>query len=152
MASRSTDANDYEVGYKKPPKVSRFKKGRSGNPQGRPKGSKNLVTLFNEELDKTVIIQENGKKIHVTKREALVKRVVHAALNGDSKSTSALISMDQSRQAEEPEIAELSETDIEQYRLLQQRILDKARREKARADSNKPFGRKSQKQKPTSRE
>jgi len=35
-------SNDYEVGYKKPPKQGRFKKGQSGNPRGRPSGTKNL--------------------------------------------------------------------------------------------------------------
>ncbi len=33
------------VGYKKPPLHSRFKKGQSGNPRGRPRGSKNFSTL-----------------------------------------------------------------------------------------------------------
>jgi Family of unknown function (DUF5681) len=32
----------YKVGYGKPPKTTRFKKGKSGNPGGRPKGSLNL--------------------------------------------------------------------------------------------------------------
>jgi Family of unknown function (DUF5681) len=31
-------AGDYEVGYGKPPARSRFSKGQSGNPKGRPKG------------------------------------------------------------------------------------------------------------------
>jgi hypothetical protein len=33
-------SGEYEVGYGKPPKHSRFKKGKSGNPQGRSKGTK----------------------------------------------------------------------------------------------------------------
>jgi hypothetical protein len=124
-------ANDhYDVGYRKPPKVTQFAKGKSGNPKGRPKQSRNLVTLIDEELDKTLVIQENGKKIHITKREAMAKRIVNAALNGDAKSTSALISMDQTRKEQEPEAAELTTADFEQYERLQQRILDKASRSK----------------------
>jgi hypothetical protein len=125
-------ANDpYEVGYRKPPKVTQFAKGKSGNPKGRPKQSRNLVSLIDEELDKILVIQENGRKVHITKREALAKRMVNAALNGDAKSTSALISMDQTRKEQEPEAIELTAADAEQFERLQQRILDKASRSKA---------------------
>ena len=46
---KSSDGN-YFVGYCRPPEATRFKQGHSGNPKGRPKGSKNLRTLFAEEL------------------------------------------------------------------------------------------------------
>ena len=41
---------DYPVGYGKPPAESRFQKGQSGNPGGRPRGTKKLVTLLGEVL------------------------------------------------------------------------------------------------------
>jgi hypothetical protein len=50
----------FEAGYGKPPRHTRFKKGQSGNPRGRPKGSKNLTTLLTEALNEPVIVAENG--------------------------------------------------------------------------------------------
>ncbi len=39
----ASDGSD-PVGYCKPPKRTRFQPGQSGNPRGRPKGTKNLKT------------------------------------------------------------------------------------------------------------
>ncbi len=74
-----------DVGYRKPPKDKQFKKGTSGNPSGRPKGSKNITTLLTKELNKSIVITENGKKKKMTRQEAMVLRVVNSALNGDIK-------------------------------------------------------------------
>lgn len=134
--------NDYEVGYRKPPRVTRFTKGKSGNPKGRPKKSRSLVVLVNEELDGTVLIQENGRQIQLTKREALVKRIVNNALNGDAKSTQALISMDHALKEQEPEVIELTATDAEQFERLQQRILGRATGQARKPRASKPRARK----------
>lgn len=76
------DRRDYEVGYRKPPKHSRFKKGESGNEKGRPKKSKDLDTLVQQELDAIITIKEGGRERRVTKREAIVMRIVNGALAG----------------------------------------------------------------------
>lgn len=55
----------YEVGYGKPPEVTRFRKGQSGNPRGRPKGAKNKLPALNEERMKAIILEEAYRTITV---------------------------------------------------------------------------------------
>lgn len=90
-AKKAKADDNYEVGYKKPPKSSQFKKGKSGNPKGRPKKSKNLNTLLNNELDEVVTVREQGRVIQLSKRELMVKKMVHEAVNGKLAATKTLI-------------------------------------------------------------
>jgi len=80
-----SDENDYEVGYGKPPEDTRFKPGQSGNPNGRPKKTRDLEKLFERELSQTIHINENGQPRAITKREAIVKTIVLSALKGDHR-------------------------------------------------------------------
>ena len=60
------DIVEGEVGYKKPPKHSQFKKGQSGNPSGRKKKivPKSLYEAFAMQLNETKSIKtENGAVI-----------------------------------------------------------------------------------------
>jgi uncharacterized protein DUF5681 len=84
---------DYEVGYGKPPKDTRFKKGQSGNPRGRRKGSKNLFTLVLEELDHPIAVREDGRSCKVRACSALAKRLVHKALSGHDRSIELLFKL-----------------------------------------------------------
>jgi len=56
------DKTDYKVGYKKPPLHTRFRKGQSGNPRGRPRGSKNFSTLLADALNEPVVVTEDGRR------------------------------------------------------------------------------------------
>lgn len=81
----------YEIGYRRPPASGRFKKGKSGNPSGRPKGSKNFLTLLEQELGQPITINENGKKKTITRMQAMIKRMVADALQGNVKSQMSLV-------------------------------------------------------------
>ena len=85
MSSRGRDKSPsgYQVGYGKPPAQTRFKKGQSGNPNGRPKGTLNLATVITKTLREKVVINENGQRKIVTKLEAAVKQLVNKAASGD---------------------------------------------------------------------
>ena len=76
---------DYPVGYGKPPRHTRFKKGESGNPKGRPKGTLNISTVVSREARKEVIVNENGRRIVMTKLEVAAMQVINKAASGDLK-------------------------------------------------------------------
>jgi hypothetical protein len=81
----------YEIGYRRPPQAGQFKKGKSGNPKGRPKGSKNFTTLLDQELDQKIVVTENGRKKSISRKQAMVKRLVSGALQGDQKALLTLV-------------------------------------------------------------
>jgi hypothetical protein len=74
-----------EVGYRRPPVSGQFKKGSSGNPKGRPKGSRNFLTLLEQELAQKVVVNENGRRKTITRLQAMVKRMVAGAMQGDQR-------------------------------------------------------------------
>jgi hypothetical protein len=82
---------EYAVGFGKTPRRTRFCKGQSGNPKGRPRGSKNLATMMEKVLKERVVISENGKRRRITKREALIKQLVNKAIAGDPRSIKLML-------------------------------------------------------------
>ena len=79
------------VGYGKPPKHTRFKKGQSGNPKGRPKKSRSRANLMDEELDQSITVKEGKNTVTMTKREAVLKQVVNKAVKGDHRAAKLVL-------------------------------------------------------------
>jgi len=87
------DERDYEVGYGKPPLHTRFAKGQSGNPRGRPPGAKNMKTLLNKALNELVVVTEDSGRRKVSKREAIVTQLVNRSAKADFKAIQILLGL-----------------------------------------------------------
>jgi len=81
-------------GHCHPPVHSRFKKGQSGNPHGRPKGAKSGLPALNEERLKTIVLQEAYRQIKVRDGEknisvpmatAVVRTLAVSAAKGNNR-------------------------------------------------------------------
>lgn len=77
--------------YNDPPAHSRWRKGQSGNPSGRPKGSGNFLKDLSVVLGETVVITEGGRQKRITKRRALIKSLLASALKGDVRAAQLMM-------------------------------------------------------------
>jgi hypothetical protein len=118
-SSAKTESGEYQVGYGKPPKQSQFKPGKSGNPQGRTKGTKNLKTDLAEELSEKIVVHEGGISQKISKQRALVKSLVTRTLQGDGPAAKSLLPImmrlldtGEGTQPEEPEGLHADELEI----------------------------------------
>jgi hypothetical protein len=86
--------HEERAGYGNPPSHSRFQKGRSGNPKGRPKNSRSLKTHLLRILNEVVEVAEQGRKKKMTKREVIARQVVQQAMKGNLKSLAVITAFD----------------------------------------------------------
>jgi len=78
----SEQAKDSEpAGYKRPPKSGQFKKGRSGNPGGRPKRSGSIDIDFDQHLDEVFDVKVNGRRQKMSAKEIELNRVLMKAMD-----------------------------------------------------------------------
>ena len=83
------------VGYKRPPRHSRFRPGRSGNPRGREKSLRNFGTDVKATLAGPLAIKERGKTKRVSSQEGMLLRLREKALNGDARALDQFIRLAQ---------------------------------------------------------
>jgi len=83
----------YDIGYGRPPRHAQFRPGQSGNPRGRSRGSRNLRSDLEDELNQRIVVTTQGKKRSISRQQALVKTLVTRALQADGKSVNALLGL-----------------------------------------------------------
>ena len=83
-------SDSYEVGYKKPPKHTQFKPGRSGNPKGRPKAAKGLNTLARDLLTQKVAVRTPAGEKRMSRMEAVMQKTHELAMKGNARALAEL--------------------------------------------------------------
>ena len=91
-AQPSDAAPTYVIGYGRPPVHTRFKPGHRGR-GGRPKRQRNLRTVLEQTLDQRITIREGNRTRQVTKRDAIILKLVNDAVSGNAKALTNLIAL-----------------------------------------------------------
>lgn len=87
--------NDYEVGYGKPPQGTQFRKGQSGNSNGRPKATTSFAESAERELRTKMTVREGGRETRISKRDLVVKQLASQAVKGDKAAAKLLFLLDE---------------------------------------------------------
>ena len=108
---------------------SRFKPGQTGNPAGRTKGGQNILTLLAKTLNTQVVINENGRRRTITKREAFIVQIVNKAASGDLRAIQQLLHLSLMMEGKEQQLASTTEFPIsKEDRDIIQEIAERARK------------------------
>lgn len=92
MEITSPSEREYDVGFGKPPKHTRFKPGQSGNPNGRRKKKGSSVgATINDAFAERVTVTINGKPQTLTKKELVVEQLIAKILKGNLKALKKLL-------------------------------------------------------------
>lgn len=83
MAEDEVPPDDYEVGFRKPPKHTQFKKGQSGNPSGKRKRDETVREMLRRLAGEEVVVQQYGAPVTMTRDEAMLTSVLMKAMKGD---------------------------------------------------------------------
>ena len=83
----------HKVGYRSPPLHTRFKKGVSGNPDGRAKRRPTADDMLLDDADRLIKVKENGRWTKMTSEQVMYANMVRAAVKGEFKAIKNLLAL-----------------------------------------------------------
>jgi Family of unknown function (DUF5681) len=87
------NSSDHAVGYGRPPVATQFKKGESGNPKGRPKGSRTVGAVLQDILQQRIPVTENGKTRRLPALEVMLRRLANDAMRNEPVALKLMLSL-----------------------------------------------------------
>jgi Family of unknown function (DUF5681) len=112
----------YKVGKGRPPLATRWQNGQSGNPKGRPRGSRNISAVLAEVIRQKIPVTENGRTRRIPALEIMLRRLANDAMLNDPRALKFLLSL-VDRYAEPPE----AQTNLDELLAQDDEILSRYR-------------------------
>jgi uncharacterized protein DUF5681 len=123
---KNVRAAEQKVGRGNPPKHFQFAKGTTGNPKGRPKGSKNLSTYIMEAARDQVSATVGGRTRKISKIQATAMQLATKAAGGDQAAMAKFLDwvdeIESRAAAVKPTEFPLSAADVEVLRAAYERM------------------------------
>jgi Family of unknown function (DUF5681) len=133
-AIQSMSDDEQDVGYRKPPRSTRFRTGASGNPSGKKKGTRNFSTEIRDELATEVNVTIDGQTQRMSKQRALAIALVTAAISGDLRATAIILTFARGDEANENDAHLDEEQRRDEFSTVRSLM---ARRDRAKSKSEK---------------
>lgn len=92
MTDDTSDDDDYEVGYGRPPKQTQWKPGQSGNPSGKTKKAESIEATLKKLAAKEIVVHDQGVPVTMTQQEAMCSTIYLKAMKGDIQSAKLITS------------------------------------------------------------
>jgi Family of unknown function (DUF5681) len=114
----------YEVGYRRPPKATRFVPGVSGNSKGRPKGARGFAAQLMAAFQKKIVVTDNGRTRKLTTFEVVLRRLANDAMRGEPSAIKLWLALAERYLVSSESPVEVRDLVTEDFRILAEYLPD----------------------------